>query len=58
VVKMSMHEGRVMDVVEVYRNNGTELSASTVAFPYRDKLIIGSVASQLLMCDILYIDDV
>ena len=44
--------GLVNDTIEVYLNDGSELSASTVADVYNGKMLIGSVASQLLLCDI------
>ncbi|KAL3881427.1 hypothetical protein ACJMK2_027870 [Sinanodonta woodiana] len=56
VLRMKTSKGLITDVIEVYRNNGTEISASTVATHFKGRILIGSVGSQLLLCDAKYID--
>ena len=51
-VKTDTHGNPTGDIVELYRNNGTEISLSSVALHYKKKLLIGSVFDKLLFCEI------
>ena len=56
VFKLRTENGLITDAVEVYLNNGTEITGSSVAGVYGNKMIIGSIASQALVCDLIYVD--
>jgi hypothetical protein len=42
---------RAVEIEEIYANNGTEMTASTVAVVRGNQLLIGSVASHMLYCE-------
>ncbi|KAK3595227.1 hypothetical protein CHS0354_021542 [Potamilus streckersoni] len=56
VFRMKTSKGLITDVIEIYRNNGTEISASTVATYFKRRILIGSIGSKLLLCDAKYIN--
>ena len=53
---MKMQHNMVEEIVDVYADpDGTEIFGSTVATRVGDKLVIGSVSHQAIVCDIKYI---
>ena len=42
------------EVRKVYNNDGDELSIATTAIVYRDRLLIGSLDSDMLYCEMRY----
>jgi len=42
------------EVREVYKNDGNELTFSTSAIVYKDRLLIGSLDSNMLYCELKY----
>ena len=42
------------EVREVYKNDGTELTLSTSAIVYKDRLLIGTLDSNMLYCELKY----
>ena len=50
--KLDSSGGQVTDVIEAYLNTGTEMSSAAVAAVYKGKLLIGSLASELIICDL------
>lgn len=56
VFKLKTENGLITDAVEVYLNNGTEITGSSVAAVYGNRIIIGSIASQALVCELVYAD--
>ena len=42
------------EVREVYKNDGNELSFATTAIAYKDRLLIGSLDSNMLYCEMKY----
>ncbi|XP_061197023.1 serum paraoxonase/arylesterase 1-like [Saccostrea echinata] len=54
VLKIKAENGILEDVIEVYLDDGGELTASSVAAFFKNRLIIGSLASNLLLCDVKY----
>ncbi len=51
VLKFEPSANRTKRVTEVYLNDGKDISASTVAAPFRDLLVIGSVTDhRVLVC--------
>jgi arylesterase / paraoxonase len=43
---------RPIEIEEIYANDGTELSGSTVAVVHGNKLLIGSVLTHAVLCEI------
>jgi len=50
-VKMSS-DGKAEKIEEIYSNDGTEISGSSVAVVYGKAMLIGSVASHALYCEL------
>lgn len=44
-------DSRPIEVEEVYADDGKELSGSSVAVVYGNRLLIGSVATHAVLCD-------
>lgn len=42
------------DVIEVFLDDGGEILASSVASMFKNRMVIGSVTSNPLLCDIKY----
>ena len=55
VFKLKTENGLITDTIEVYLNNGTEITGSSIAAVFGNKMIIGSIASQTLVCDLVYV---
>jgi hypothetical protein len=53
VIKMRMSDENVTSVEEIYSNDGSEFSGSTVAVIHKKQLLIGSVVQSLLYCEIV-----
>ena len=52
-----MQSNMVSEVVEVYAdNNGSEMFGAGAATLVRDKLVIGAVWDQLIVCDVQYVE--
>ena len=45
-------DSRPTAVEEIYSNDGSEISASTVGVKYGKKLLIGSVTQNALLCEL------
>ncbi|OWF50641.1 Serum paraoxonase/arylesterase 1 [Mizuhopecten yessoensis] len=56
ILKVKTLSGKFTDVVEVYRDPGTEFKASSVASVYKGHMIAGSVTSHLILCDLVHTD--
>ncbi|KAI0234526.1 Serum paraoxonase/arylesterase 1 [Lamellibrachia satsuma] len=53
VLRLTLSEdSKVTDIVEVYYNDGRQISASTVAVHYRRYMLVGSVFTKLLLCEV------
>jgi len=53
VLRIKMDEtSRALGVEEIYSNDGTEISGSTVAVIHGRGMLIGSIASHMLYCEI------
>ncbi|KAI0238050.1 Serum paraoxonase/arylesterase 1 [Lamellibrachia satsuma] len=53
VLRLTLSEdSTVTDIAEVYYNDGQQISASSVAVRYRRHLLIGSVFTKLLLCEV------
>jgi len=50
-VKMSA-DGQAEKIDEVYSNDGSEISASSVAVVYGKAMLVGSVASHAIYCEL------
>lgn len=48
-------DGHPVSIDEIYANDGSELAASSIGVRYNDGLLIGSVISHALYCDLRYI---
>ena len=56
VLKVKMTDNMVSEVVEVYADNdGSEVFGAAAATLVRDKLIIGTVWDQLVVCDVKHV---
>lgn len=56
VLKVKMRDNMVSEVVEVYADNdGSEVFGAAAATLVRDKLIIGTVWDQLVVCDVKHV---
>jgi hypothetical protein len=53
VIKMRMSDGNVTSVEEIYSNDGSELSGSTVVVIHKKQLLIGCVSHSPLYCEIV-----
>ena len=49
-IKLDAHS-QPIKIEEIYSNDGTELSGSTVAVKHKGGLLIGSLATKLLYCE-------
>ncbi|OWF43068.1 serum paraoxonase/arylesterase 1-like [Mizuhopecten yessoensis] len=56
VLKLATSGGHFTDVVEVYLDPGTKMAGSTVASIYNERMLVGTLASQLTLCDVIYTD--
>ncbi|XP_069128980.1 serum paraoxonase/arylesterase 1-like [Argopecten irradians] len=56
VLKVANSGGRFTDVVEVYMDPGTRMTGSSVASIYNGRMLAGTVARQLILCDVTYTD--
>ncbi|XP_060077933.1 serum paraoxonase/arylesterase 1-like [Ylistrum balloti] len=56
ILKVKTSEGKFTEAVEVFRDSGSELTGSTVASVYQGKMIVGTLAYQLMVCDLVYTD--
>ena len=45
-------EGQAIKIEEVYSNDGSELTASSSVVVHGNRLLVGSVASNVLLCEI------
>lgn len=54
VLKIKTEKGMLRDVIEVFLDDGGEIPASSVATVYKNRMVIGSVTSNPLLCDIKY----
>ena len=53
---MKIKHNMVKEIIDVYADpDGSEIFGSTVATRVDDKLVIGSVTHQAIVCDIKYI---
>lgn len=50
VLRIRISEGQAVGITEVYSNDGTELSGSTVGVAYKDGLLVGSILTHCLYC--------
>ena len=41
-------------VTEVYSNDGSQLSGSTIAVEFKGRMLVGTVHTELLLCDVHY----
>ncbi|XP_060580723.1 serum paraoxonase/arylesterase 2-like [Ruditapes philippinarum] len=55
VIRVKIRDSLVDDVEEIYMDDGTECSGSTVASYQKDKLIIGTVYKQTVVCNVKYL---
>lgn len=56
VFKLKTERGLIVDATEVYLNNGTEITGSSVAAVYGNRMIIGSIASETVVCELVYVE--
>ncbi|XP_069128988.1 serum paraoxonase/arylesterase 1-like isoform X1 [Argopecten irradians] len=56
VLKVATSGGRFTDVVEVYMDPGTRMTGSTVASIYNGRMLAGTLATQLVLCNVTYTD--
>lgn len=54
VLKIKTEKGMLRDVIEVFLDDGGEIPASSVATVFKNRMVIGSVTSNPLLCDIKY----
>lgn len=54
VLKIKADNGMLKDVVEVFLDDGREILASSVATVFKNRMVIGSITSNPLLCDIKY----
>jgi len=47
-------DGRAESIEEVYSNDGSEISGSSVAVVYGKAMLVGSAASNAIYCDLHY----
>ena len=55
VLRLKVKEGLITDMTEVFADDGTLISGSSVALYAKNKLFIGSVFTQTIVCDVQYI---
>ena len=55
VLRVRLRDNKVADIEEVYVNNGSVVTGSSVALYKNNKLFIGTVSAQLVMCDVNYL---
>ncbi|XP_033741934.1 serum paraoxonase/arylesterase 1-like [Pecten maximus] len=56
ILKLATSGGRFTDVVEVYLDPGTKMTGSTAASIYKGRMLGGTLATQLMLCDVIYTD--
>lgn len=54
VLKIKTEKGMLKDVIEVFLDDGREILASSVASVFKNRMVIGSVTSNPILCDIKY----
>ncbi|KAI0233310.1 Serum paraoxonase/arylesterase 1 [Lamellibrachia satsuma] len=53
VLRLTLSEdSKVTDITEVYCNDGRQISAATVAVQYRRYMLVGSLFTKLLLCEV------
>ncbi|KAI0238979.1 hypothetical protein LSAT2_010268 [Lamellibrachia satsuma] len=53
VLRLTLSENsKVTDITEVYCNDGRQISLASVAVRYRRYMLIGSVFTKLVLCDL------
>ncbi|KAI0229005.1 Serum paraoxonase/arylesterase 1 [Lamellibrachia satsuma] len=53
VLRLTLSEdSKVTDISEVYYNDGRQISASSVAVHYRRYMLVGSIFTKLLLCEV------
>jgi len=50
-----MEDGHPVSIEEVYANDGSELSASSIGVRYGNGMLIGSVVTHALYCNLTYV---
>jgi hypothetical protein len=55
ILRAKLVDGHPVSIDEIYANNGSELSASSIGVRYNDGLLIGSVVTHALYCDLRYV---
>ena len=55
VLRVSVKEGSITGITEVFRDDGKLISASSVAMLIKNQLLIGSVASNMVVCEPKYL---
>ena len=55
VFKIKVEGDSFQEVIEVFLDNGKEVMASTVAYGYKGRLIVGSLGGNPLLCDLQYV---
>ena len=51
-LRIKIQNGQTIEVTEVYSNDGSELSGSSVAVVHKNSLLLGSVVSHCLYCQL------
>ncbi|KAI0234528.1 hypothetical protein LSAT2_015197 [Lamellibrachia satsuma] len=55
VLRLSLSEdSTVTDIAEVYYNDGRQISGSSVAVHYRRYMLVGSIFTKLLLCEVYH----
>ena len=54
-LRLKVEDGEVVEVVSPYMDDGSKFSGSTVVLHYGDKLLMGSVFTKALYCEVNYI---
>ena len=50
MLRISAQDGKFTNAAEIYSDDGSTLSASTVAVPYKGSVLIGTVNHKALHC--------
>ena len=50
-----MEDGHPVSIEEIYADDGTELAASSIGVRYGDGMLIGSVVTHALYCDLKHV---
>ena len=54
VLYTRVEKGLIVDMAEVFVDDGSLISGSSVAVYAKNKLLIGSVAAQTVICDVKF----